>query len=128
MAIRRIKTSERVAVVYTGDPSIREPNPPADGFDCREATPADRVAGASVFVLRPINATELMGAAQRAAGDGESRLIEMLRIGLLSLEGDPSPPVEVIESLPHAVRIALGRAVNRMSSESVDPFAKPSSG
>lgn len=117
-----------MAVVYTGDPSIRGAEPPDDGFECREATPADRVAGASVFVVRALNATELIGAAQRSAGDGEARIVEMLRLGLVALEADATPIVELVESMPHAVRIALGRTVNRMSSESVDPFVKPSSG
>jgi len=127
LALPILKTSDRIRLVYTGDPSL-DPEAAPDRFDWRAATQGDAAKGATIAVIRPVSATEHKQAAIEAAGNGEAFLVALLARGLVALDGDPRPVGEIVETMPAAPRLALARAVDRVSSETADPFGQRSSG
>lgn len=127
MALPILKTSDRVRLVYTGDPSIRAGAAPAS-FEWRPATSDDAAKGATVAVIRPVSATEHKQASITSGGNGEAFLVALLGVGLVAVEGDSRPVAEIVETMPAAPRLALGQAVERLSSETADPFGQRSSG
>lgn len=139
MAQRSISTSDRIHLVYTGDPAFAEKPTPMREWTVRRATPDDRVRGATVYVVRPLNGPERdevsirsrrivrdeQGAIIQSVWDLE--VIEALHVGLLSVEGDPRPLPEIIATMPHRCRISLGSAIILASDLPIDPFALPAS-
>lgn len=127
MALPILKTSDRVRLVYTGDPSIRGDSAPAS-YEWRTATPEDAAKGATVAVIRPLSATEHKQASIASQGNGEAFLVALLGIGLVAIEGEVRPLPEAIETMPAAPRLSLAQAIERLSSETSDPFGQRSSG
>lgn len=127
MALPILKTSDRVRLVYTGDPSIRGNTPP-DAYEWRSATPDDAAKGATVAVIRPLSATEHKQASIAGNGHGEPYMHALLLAGLVAVDGDVRPISEIVETMPAVPRIGLARAIDRISSETADPFGQRSSG
>lgn len=128
MALPVLKTSDRIRLVYTGDPSLRAEGVKPSSYEWRTATPADAAAGATVAIIRPVNATEHKQAHINAGGNGEAFWMELLKTALVAIDGDPRPIAEIVESMPAAPRSGLGSAIARASSETTDPFGQRSSG
>lgn len=127
MALPILKTSDRVRLVYTGDPSIRGNTKPHE-YEWRAATPDDVVKGASVAVVRSLSKTEHKQAHIAGNGNAEAFLLELLARGLCAIEGDSRPPMTVIEEWPMTPVITLGNAIDKLSSDTDDPFGQRSSG
>lgn len=128
MALPILKTSDRIRLVYTGDPSLRSEGVKPHEYGWRTATPDDAAKGATVAIIRPVNATEHKQASINGDGNGEAFLLELLKAGLVAIDGDPRPLAEIVETMPAAPRTSLGNAIARASSETADPFGQRSSG
>lgn len=139
MAQRSIDTGTRFRLVFTGDPAFAAKPTPMQDWSARLATPADAALGATVYVARPLNATERDECAvrsRRIVRDGDGAMVqsvwdlevaECLRMGLVQVEGDSRPLDQIIDLMPRRVRVSLGSAVVLASDLPVDPFAQPAS-
>lgn len=127
MALPTLKTSDRHRLVYTGDPSIRGDAKP-DDYSWRPATPDDAIKGATIVVVRSLSKTEHKQSSIDGAGNGEAFMLALVARGLLAVEGDARPLPEIVESWPLAPTLSLARAIERLCSETDDPFGQRSSG
>lgn len=127
MALPIIKTTDRVRLVYSGDPSISAGIAPKD-YAWRAATPEDAAKGATVVTIRPVSSTEYKQASIKAEGSHEAHALELLSVGYLGSEGDARPVAEQIEGMPSIARSTLGAAIARLSGDVRDPFGQRSCG
>lgn len=128
MALPHIKTSDRIRLVYTGDPSIVKPGDKPGSYNWRSATPDDKQKGASVAIIQPLSKTTIAQCAINAHGVEDVMLFEYVSKGFLGFEDDTRDVEEQIENMPNVARMQLGAAVSRVSGEVKDPFGQRSCG
>lgn len=128
MAIPTLKTSDRIRLVYTGDPCFGAPVSDSERWQWRPATPADAALGATVAVIRPLNGPERLKCSVDADGSWTAEIVACAYAGLVSIEGDARAPREILDSWPDRPRVSLGAAVATVSGLPVDPFGQRSCG
>lgn len=128
MAIPTLKTSDRIRLVYTGDPAFGSPLSDGDRWEWRPARPEDVERGASVAVIRPLNGPERLACAVEGKGSWAAEVVACAYAGLCVVEGDPRPAREILDAWPDRPRVALGASVVLASGLPVDPFGQRSSG
>lgn len=128
MAIPSLKTTDRVRLVYTGDPVFGSPLTESERWNWRAATPRDAELGATVAIVRPLNGPERLACSVGGKGSAIAELVECAHASLVGVEGDPRPPREILDSWPDRCRVSLGAAASLVSGLPVDPFGQRSCG
>lgn len=128
MAIPTLKTSDRIRLVYTGDPVFGSPITASETWSWRAATQHDVELGATVAIIRPLNGPERLACSVEGRGSAVAEIVAVGYASLVSVEGDPRPPREILDSWPDRCRLSLGASASLLSGLPVDPFGQRSCG
>jgi len=125
MALRFVRTTDRVVLVHTSDPDVTLPDGAwRGGWVLEDTTGLQAAPGATRATVRPLDALEVVACqSKHVAGEGDAltdhyrERIEAERIGLISMDGLPGDA-----GLPHPLKIALGSAIMEWSLGVDGPF------